>query len=177
MQFRRAPTLWIQRTFWGIYPVALYYGMVALERSVDLRRYLGPDPLGSKVIKLFIFAGASMLLFGWVGGVLEYLERRSAIHPQLARVLYQPLIYPLEYFWFSFPLLFLSSVDLHPLGRDPWYILFLVVVASFGGSAVAGWTRVEEPSLFKYVFLGAFFRSMLMAVLSLASLVVFVVIR
>src|SRR3989304_2914979 len=104
MKSRSALALWTQRTFWGIYPVALYYGMVALERSVDLRRYLGPDPLGSKVIKLFIFAGASMLLFGWVGGVLEYLERRSAIHPQLARVLYQPLIYPLEYFWFSFPL-------------------------------------------------------------------------
>jgi len=178
MQFRRTPPLWTPRkAFWVIYPVALYYGMVVLERSIDWERYFGPDPVGNKIAKLFVFAGASIFLLGTVGSALEYLEGHSGIRPQLARLLYQGIAYPLEYFWFAFSLLMLTASNLHPLGRNPWFTLFLVTAASLGAQAVLGMMTVEKPTLLKAVFFETFTRSMFVAVLSLASLVVFVAIR
>jgi hypothetical protein len=151
--------------------------MVALERAIKLERYLGPDPIGNKIAKLFLFYGASIFLLGTVGGALDDWERRSGRHPPLTRVLYQLTAYPLEYFWFSFSLLLLSAGNLHPLGSNPWYALTLVMAASLGAQAVLGMMTIEEPTLFKYVFFATFTRSMLMAVLTLGSVAAFVGMR
>ncbi len=157
---RLSPNINNQPILLHFFPYGLYFAMESLLHIVDVITGTNADAAGSVigwyVFKAFVFAIISLLCSGILyPTILKWQRTGNKLAPYM---LFVTLNYPVEYLFFSLPLLGLQAENLHTVLRTPGFSAIVVMLSSLLANYLRKFIAVPYRDLRQRIYQEGFIR-------------------
>ncbi len=150
----------IRPTLLHFYPYVLYFAMELTLWVVDVVTGINADAGGSVtgwyVFKVFVFAIVGLVLSGIFYPMILKLQKTEK--KQTAYLLFVTLNYPVEYLFFSLPLLILQAENLPAMLRAPGFSILVVILSAWFANFLRTHIGVRYRDLRQRVYEEGFIR-------------------
>jgi hypothetical protein len=152
---------------WGLYPICLFYGMLAVVKFNFITQEIEP-PQG-EVLGMLLFAIPSFFISAFFYKPIDSFTRSKR---QLGKALYQFVSYPLEFIFYNSLMLGLQADNMPHFMKTNIFMFLLVFTSSYLERIIL-LSASRPPKIAQEVMQETFLRSMSIFIVFLVSFFLF----